>query len=253
MTKAVILAAGRGSRMLDETADRPKCLVELAGKALLEWQLESLKAAGIDNIAVVAGYRADDLNAYAKRYRFELLTNPDWEKTNMVSTLLAARPWIDNQDTVVSYADIVYPARHIESLMGSASPIAITYDTEWEALWRLRNDDPLADAETFREVGGRLIEIGGKPRSIEEVQGQYMGLLRFREAGWRAVDAMVVSLGEKIAKTDMTSLLRLLLSNGADIGAIPVAGCWCEVDNGRDRDCYEAALKAGGWDHDWRG
>ena len=57
--RAVILAAGRGSRMKNLTDDRPKCLVELKGKALLDWQLESLRASGIREIAVISGYKSE--------------------------------------------------------------------------------------------------------------------------------------------------------------------------------------------------
>lgn len=250
--KGIILAAGRGSRMLDETADRPKCLVELAGRPLLAWQLKALAEAGVNDIAVIGGYRIEDLEPLSGRYGFTLLANPDWRETNMVSTLLCGREWSNQQACLVSYADIVYPADHVGSLLAATQPVAVTYDTEWESLWRLRAEDPLADAETFREIKGRLVEIGGKPDSLAEVQGQYMGLLQIREKGWPAIGEATGSLGEKTAKTDMTALLRLLLSRGVEIGAVPVSGRWCEVDNGEDRLRYENAIKAGNWRHDWR-
>ena len=59
--KAIILAAGRGSRMCQLTEEQPKCLTKLAGKSLLEWQQEALKATGIQEIVVVGGYRYEDL------------------------------------------------------------------------------------------------------------------------------------------------------------------------------------------------
>ena len=61
--KAIILAAGRGSRMKNLTSDKPKCLVKLHGKPLLEWQLESMYKSGISEIAVVTGYK-NELNGY---------------------------------------------------------------------------------------------------------------------------------------------------------------------------------------------
>ena len=62
--KAIILAAGRGSRMKNMTDERPKCLVELGGKPLLEYQLTALRQAGINEIAVVTGYRRELLVGY---------------------------------------------------------------------------------------------------------------------------------------------------------------------------------------------
>ena len=57
--KAIILAAGRGSRLKNLTDERPKCLVELHGKALLDWQLEALREAGIKKIGIVTGYKRE--------------------------------------------------------------------------------------------------------------------------------------------------------------------------------------------------
>ena len=62
--KANILAAGRGSRMKHLTDERPKCLIEFNGKPLLEWQLEAIRAAGIDEIGIITGYKREMLNGY---------------------------------------------------------------------------------------------------------------------------------------------------------------------------------------------
>ncbi len=75
--KAIILAAGRGSRMKSLTEERPKCLVELAGKALLDWQLEALREAGVSEIAIVTGYKRELL---ANRGLVEFY-NPRWAET----------------------------------------------------------------------------------------------------------------------------------------------------------------------------
>lgn len=253
--KAIILAAGRGSRMLKFTDDRPKCLVEIAGQSLLSWQLLALCGAGITDIAVVGGYRSEMIAATRKDSErpFSLLTNPNWESTNMLSTLLCASEWIAGEECVVSYSDIVYPAGHVRALLRDESPIALTYDARWEELWRLRQDgDPLVDAETFLEKNGRLKEIGAQPHSLDEVQGQYMGLLKITPAGWKIILSKCGAIGEKVAKTDMTSFLRMLLEDNIPIGAVRVEGQWCEVDSDEDLACYQAVLSGGHWSHDWR-
>lgn len=78
--KAIILAAGRGSRMKGLTDQKPKCLVELRGKTLLEWQLKALREAGVSEIAVVTGYRRELLAAYG----LTEFHNPRWAETNML-------------------------------------------------------------------------------------------------------------------------------------------------------------------------
>lgn len=252
--KGIILAAGRGSRMSGLTEERPKCLVEIAGQPLLYWQLTALRDAGVDDIAVVCGYRSEMIEAQLDRApaHFTILRNPRWAETNMLSTLFCAAEWANEKETIVSYSDIVYPAAHVAALTGAKQPIAITYDTQWEALWRLRQENPLEDAETFLAQDGLLKEIGNKPQSLEQVQGQYMGLIKITPEGWRIMSREKDELADLVNKTDMTGFLRRLLTKNIPVGAVPVAGKWCEVDSERDLELYTQRLTAENWTHDWR-
>lgn len=255
MTKAsaVILAAGRGSRMKDLTAARPKCLVKLGGKPFLEWQLQAMRKAGIANILVVAGYLEECLQG-----EFKKVTNPRWESTNMLASLLCSAAFIDSNlaepgsRMVVSYSDIVYATGHVKKIMAATAPIAITYDTEWAELWKIRFENPLDDAETFLQTDGWLREIGNRPVCMEQIQGQYMGLLSFDAKGWTIIRDACADLGQQVDKTDMTSFLKILLARGAAIQAVPVAGQWCETDSQSDLEKYRLALSAPNWKHDWR-
>lgn len=253
-TAAVILAAGRGSRMKGLTEEKPKCLVELAGRPLLHWQTGALRAAGIKRILVVRGYAA-----HCIRGDFATVENPRWAATNMVASLLCAGGFAreffahGGQRLVVSYSDIVYHPDHVCRLLAATEDMAITFDTQWEALWKLRFEDVLSDAETFRQEDGLLREIGGKPSSLAQIHGQYMGLLGFNAAGWRTLaDACAALAPAAVDKLDMTGLLRLLLEQGAAITAVPVEGRWCEADSASDLGSYERALTTGHWSHDWR-
>jgi len=249
--RAIILAAGRGSRMQGLTREHPKCLVRLAGRSLLDWQCSALRAAGIEEIAVVRGYRGEALDDLVGP-TFE---NPRWAETNMVRSLACAEEWLRSGTCVVSYSDIVFHPEAVIGLMGAAGDLAITYDTEWWKLWGLRFDDPLSDAESFAVDGaGRLTDIGRRPVSLAEIQGQYMGLLRFTPAGWGAVERLLATLkSEEVDRLDMTNLLRRLLSRGVSIFTAPTAGRWCEVDQETDLRLYEGLMGEGeSWLHDWR-
>lgn len=231
--KAILLAAGRGSRMQHMTEARPKCLVEVHGKPLLEWQLAALSAAGIDDIAIVTGYRRELL---AGRGLVEF-HNPRWAATNMVSSLACAGAWLEAGPCLVSYTDIFYQPEAVRSLMDSPAPLAITYDPAWRRLWERRFADPLSDAETFRiDAAGHLLEIGGRPTAIEAIQGQYMGLLRFTPAGWAEVLRIRAELpaGEQDAMHMTGTLQRIIEAGRLDIQAIPYAGAWGEIDTEHD-------------------
>lgn len=236
--KAIILAAGRGSRVGTRTDMIPKCLLPVSGKPLLAWQMEALQGAGITDIAIVRGYLKEKVSWPG----LQCFENPNWAATQMVQTLCCASEWLEKDDVIVSYADIIYPASTIQALLGTPGDVAIPYNTEWRPLWEKRFDDPLADAETFRvDDQGILVEIGNRARSMEEIKGQYMGLLKFSPAGWKRVETFIASLPpEKQPKTDMTTLLRGLIQAGEQIQTVPIAGNWFEVDNERDLQVCEA-------------
>ena len=236
--KAIILAAGRGSRMKNLTDERPKCMVELRGKSLLEWQLQALREAEIDDIAIVTGYKREMFG----QWKLKEFHNPRWAETNMVSSLACAYEWLEAEPCIVSYSDIFYDASAVTSLMMSDASLAVTYDPQWLKLWERRFGDPLLDAETFRlNDEGNLMEIGNKPITVDEVQGQYMGLLRFTPEGW----AEVTRIRSKLSSIDcdkmhMTGTLQRVIDAGKlPIEAVPYQGEWGEVDSAEDLGAYQ--------------
>ncbi len=253
LPNAVILAAGRGARMKGQTTDKPKCLVELAGKALLDWQCGALIENGLTNILVVRGYLAEKLVG-----NFQVADNPRWQESNMVVTLTTAHDWLSRSPCIVSYADIVYHPDHVAALIQADGDIIIAYDTYWEALWRLRFQNPLDDAETFITEQGRLLEIGNKTDHLGDVNGQYMGLLKFTPTGWQQIQKVLNRLSkEDLDRLDMTGLINLLLKQNITVKTVPIEGKWCEVDSEDDFQIYDTLIsdsESSGhfWSHDWR-
>lgn len=226
------------------TEDRPKGMVQLAGRTLIEWQLAALRGAGLDTIGVVSGYKGDALDIYKFSRRFE---NPRWSETNMVRSLTMAQDWLASDVTIVSYSDIFYGADPVRRLVDVQADIAITYDPKWHWLWSKRFADPLSDAETFKlDASGDLSEIGRKAGSLDEVTGQYMGLLKFTAAGWAALEGVLAQLGpERVDKLDVTSLLGICLQSGIRVAAVPITGQWGEADSDEDLQLYEDLMRMG--------
>lgn len=236
--KAIILAAGRGSRLQGLTDQKPKCLVELDGRPLLEHQLEALQRAGIREIGIVTGYRREALSGRG----LTEFHNPRWDQSNMVSSLACANAWLLEGPVIVSYSDIFYEPSAVRSLMETAAELAITFDPNWLALWSKRFADPLEDAETFRlKSNGQLAEIGKRPRSTSEVQGQYMGLLRISPSAWREIMRIRENLSpQERDRMDMTGTLqRIIEAENIAVTAIPYAGKWGEVDTEADLAAYK--------------
>lgn len=235
--KALILAAGEGTRLRPYTLDRPKCLVEVDGVSLLDRQLAVLRSEGVADITLIGGYRSDML----KRPGLGLELNPRYAETNMVWTLFSAESALQG-DLVLAYGDIVYSRDILRALLASPADIAVTIDLDWEQYWRARNENPLDDAETLRmDAAGRIIEIGQKPVSLDQIQGQYMGLMKFsprgldklRDTFHRARVAGALR-GKSPEKAYMTDLLQLMIDEGHTLSAVKVHGGWVEVDTVSD-------------------
>jgi L-glutamine-phosphate cytidylyltransferase len=242
--RALILAAGRGSRMGPLSEERPKCLIELAGRSLLERQITALRGGGAEEIGVVRGYRADMLHVPGLAH----FDNARWAATNMVMSLATAASWLRSGPVIVSYADIFYRSELVRALGRAPGALVVAYDRSWRSLWTRRFADPLADAETFRTgPGGELLEIGGKTNRIEDIEGQYMGLLKFAPSGWHAVEALLSTLDEPARdRLDMTGLLsRLLARQAIPIGTVGTDGHWGEMDNASDVGIYEKMVEEG--------
>jgi choline kinase len=241
--RAIILAAGRGSRMGTLAEARPKCLVELANKPLMSRQITALRGGGIFAIGIVRGYLGNMIDIEDVTY-FE---NLQWAETNMVMSLVAAAAWLRYDSVVISYADIFYQRDVVRELVASSGDLVVAYDRNWRSLWARRFVDPLSDAETFRtDARGNLIDIGKRTTQIDDIEGQYMGLLKFTPKAWRAVEAVLAAVDAKTrCAMDMTTLLRALLGSGFPIETVGIAGQWGEIDSAADLELYEKMIREG--------
>ena len=248
--RAIILAAGRGARLAPHTDERPKCLVELAGKTLLSRQLAVLAALGIEDIVLVGGYRADQLAAWPH----SLVINQDFATTNMVHSLFRAQDALDGGDDVlIAYSDIVYEARVLRALLAAPGDITVAVNTDWRALWQARMDDPLSDAESLMLApDGRLLEIGRKVTDYARIQGQYMGLIKVA-AGQAPRLAQVYDemaelpryAGAAHGNMYLTDFLQRLCDLNWPVHGVKIAGGWLEVDSVEDLALFQALAERG--------
>lgn len=251
-TVALILAAGFGSRLRPLTDARPKCMVELAGRTVLARQLDVFRAYKVDRVAIVLGHGADSVDA--KGVGLQVFKNPDYSLTNMVESMMRARDLFDGaSDVIISYGDIVYERRVLSAVLADTHAISVAVDRRWRQLWQLRMEDPLNDAETMRfGSDGRISELGKRPRSLDEIQGQYMGLFRIRAEVARTVTAFHDGLdrskrydGRDVPNMFMTSFIQAMIDAGFDIGAALVDGGWVEIDTIADLERYDGLAASG--------
>lgn len=260
--KVIILAAGQGTRLKPLTDDRPKCMVEVNGKSIMERQLSVMHDCGIrdEDITIVAGYRGDVLQRAFHDTKMNIIINKDYENTNMVCSLMCAEGIMEGQkDVLISYGDIIYNKTVLESILESEADASVIVDDSWYAYWSERCENPLDDAETLMfDTEDHLTEIGQKTSDLNKVQSQYIGLMRFRREGLAALLALAHEAEERSSKgialwrtsrnyrkMYMTDLLQGLIDEGNKLKAIHINRGWFEIDDCDDLEVVERRMDSG--------
>jgi L-glutamine-phosphate cytidylyltransferase len=255
--KAIILAAGRGSRLGPQTDDRPKCLVTLGGKSLLSYQLDALHDITQD-IVVVRGYKADEICVSGVRF----VDNPDYATCNTVGSLMKARHEFVG-DCLVCYSDLVYEPRLIKALSAAHPSVGVAVDTSFEAYWKARWGSTECDSESLTiDADGHIRGIGQPDPAPDEIDGRFIGLLSFDDAGSAAfrevydyhAKACTASMGPWYAANSfdsaaMTDMCQAMIDFGIDVTAVPVERGWIEVDTLEDHRRYEQWISDGRMQH----
>lgn len=251
--KAIILAAGQGTRLKKYTQDLPKGMLVFAGKTLIERQIEAYREAGVEKIIIVRGFAADKIAYDGVIY----YTNEDYAETNMVESLLKAREEFDD-DVIVSYSDIVFEKRLLDGLMAEPSDFALAVDDAWQEYWEKRYGTIDFDTESL-SIGkdGAITELGKENPPLEEIDARYIGLLKFTQRGLEYIteltDKAKRQIGDKpwqqsgkpIRQAYMTDLLNAIIESGEKVKAIRFQHGWLEFDTNEDYENATRWQKAG--------
>lgn len=237
--RIIILAAGKGTRLMPLTSDKPKCMVELNGKSLIEYQLDLFKKFNFSDINVVTGYLGEKID-------FDVIkkfNNLRFDSSNMVATLFCANELFDGEDDIlISYGDIAYNHKVLKAIEKSSERVNVVIDKNWRSYWQARMDDPLQDVETLK-IGenGNIIELGKKPNTYEDIQGQYIGLIKIRKDVVKQVknyyytlDQSAIYDGQTFDNMYMTSFLQMIADNIIPLSPVYIEGGWVEIDEPTD-------------------
>jgi choline kinase len=263
VSKAIIVAAGRGRRLGPETDDIPKCMVEVAGRPILHWQLSALAAAGVSDVVVVRGYQGQRISA-PQSLRF--VENPGWQTNNILASLFHAADEMKG-GFFFSYADIVFAPAVAQALSLAAAEAlgadaALVVDRRWRDAYEGRTQHPVAEAELARVEGtgsGALVtRVGKQAVPAEDAAGEFIGLAYFsptgaealREVWERALRDGGLDAPFGRAATLRNAYLSDALNAAADAGArltpVFIDGTWREIDT--QQDLANAALNAALWE-----
>jgi L-glutamine-phosphate cytidylyltransferase len=246
--KAIILAAGQGTRLKKYTENLPKGMLEFLGKTIIKRQIEMLNKVGIDDVIVVKGFASDKIKYSGVKY----YTNEDYSTTNMIESLLAAKEEF-NDDFIVCYSDILFDESMLTQMINSSEDYAVAVDDNWEKYWMARYGKLDFDTESLIfDDNNNITSLGKENPSINEIDARYIGLLKFSKKGMSNIvnimnkahkeylDQPWQQSGKCAKQAYMTDLLQAIIETGVNVKAERFSNGWVEFDTNED---YELACK----------
>lgn len=246
--KAIILAAGQGTRLKKYTENLPKGMLTFMGKTIIERQIDLYRRNGIDQIIIVRGFAADKITYKGVTY----YDNKDYANTNMVESLMTAKLEFDD-DVIVSYSDILFEERLLKGMIEAEGDAIVSVDEDWKRYWIKRYGKVDFDTESLSiNSDGDITELGLESPDLESIDARYIGLLKFSKSGLSYIERILEEAyknfqdrpwqqsGKPVHKAYMTDLLNAVIESGKQVKAKKFQGGWIEFDTNED---YERAVK----------
>ncbi len=233
--KALILAAGIGSRLRPLTDECPKSLVKVNGKAILIKQIENLKENGINDITIISGYKAEILEkeVHASFPEINIICSEDYLNTNNMYSAYLASEKLYGQAFLMMNADVFYDSSVIKKLLDSEADNAIVTD-----IGRY-----MEESMKVIEKNGRLIQIS-KAISKEDALGCSIDVYKFsKEGGIKFFDKCkeFIEVKKELKLWSEVALNDIL--NEIEFKACPLIGRWYEIDNHEDLAAAQELFK----------
>ena len=245
-TKALIIAAGLGSRLKDHTEDLPKCMLDFGGKTLLQRQLDAYKKNGIRNISLIRGYKKEKINYKGIKY-FE---NTDYRNNNILNSIFYAEEVI-NGSIIIAYSDILFDTSVVQRAINSDYDISVVVDIDWRGYYVGRKDHPISEAENVIFNSNNEVEKIGKINTgNEEVHGEFIGMIKLSNRGTEIFKEHFHRLkkiywnkpfqrAKVFQKAYLTDFIQELVDIGVKVHCVIIESGWKEIDTVED---YKKAL-----------
>jgi len=243
--KAIIIAAGPGKRLMPLTKDKPKCMLDINGKTLLQRQIEIFKECGIEDIIVVRGHKKNAINYPGLEYFY----NVNYRTNNILESMFCAESEMVGE-FIVTYSDIWFDKSVLERLLNSKRDISLVVDRSWQSSYEGRHQHPIEEAEKV-VIKERSIAKIGKGLNKNEAHGEFIGLAKFTETGAEILKS-IYRIARNIypdkpfheaytfEKAYLTDMIQELIDRGFDVYNVDIENNWIEIDTHED---YQKALK----------
>jgi len=227
----IILAAGKGSRLPKKFRNKPKCLVKISKKPLLEHNLRFYKK--FKHRTIITGFKSKELNSFVKKNKFKKFKNKNYNNTNMVYSLFKVKS-IKSNNIVVCYGDIIFDENIFDILKKNYLNTIVLLKKNWLKVWkgRMKLSKIREDAEDVQILNNNLISIGNKINS-KLPKYQYMGIIKFKKKDFLKLKIFFKKINN--VKIDFTSFLnKAIRLKVIKIKTVITSKFWFEIDNFRD-------------------
>lgn len=232
--QAIIMAAGKGSRLGSITAGKPKSFVEIRGRKLIDYNLKLLEKYGIDEIIMVTGYQCEAFEELARDMKnVKFAYNPFYEMVNVLGSFYMGMNLLED-DFVYLHADTVCAPEIFEKLVKMESDITLPVD------YKACDDE----AMKVRSEAGKIAQIT-KQMPNELADGEFIGMAAFRKTVLPALKEKTKQLMKEKAFTAYfeSAIQRLIDEEEFDIKAVPTDGAfWAEIDFIEDYEKADAEM-----------
>jgi choline kinase len=239
--KAIIIGAGRGSRLKSMTDQQPKCYAKIGGQRILDWTLEAFDKAGLHEKVFIGGYQIDQIKRDYPNLSFE--HNADWQNNNILLSLFHAERHMDD-GFVCAYSDILFRDSVVKDAMNHRGDIVLCVDTHWRVRYADRSQHPEHDAEKVLAERDHVKRVHREIPS-EQAQGEYIGVARFSPRGAKLLREHFHRVKKEFArkpwreakifeKAYLILLFQEMIDKGIEIHLAPTHGDYMEIDTEED-------------------
>ncbi len=219
--KAIILAAGRGSRLRPFTDETPKSLLPLGDTTLIRRNVQILRRLGIHDISIVVGYlKQKFFQAFPSGVKFYV--NDRYDQTDQAGSLFQARTEL-TEDVLIITADLFCPHWIYAELLSNSSPFCLAIEKR-----KIRFDNTM---EKVYLKDGQIVQIGRTNVPNTTASGEFLGMTKINRPQCPSFLEKLEQLLEQNLKLQIVHVLQRLLDEGELINYIECRDPWCEVDD----------------------
>ena len=238
--KAIIISAGSAGRLGELVKDKPKGLLDINGKTLIDRQISLLRKNGIDNVIIITG-RHKNFGVENVSY----INDEHYEQHDVLGSLMAANNEIKDR-VLISYSDLLFEESILQQLLEFSGDIGIPVDLDWEKSYEGRTQHPKSEADNVLIENGKIVRIQKEIENTSNHQtvGEFLGLMILSEKGSEIFVENYCKLQQihrgpfhkapSLEKAYLTDMLQELIDLGYDLKPIIIDGRWCEIDTPQD-------------------